>query len=155
MRCGIPLALQQIDVVHTASLVKCPPTPSLPPSPSYGGQDSGQPSHISEGGLVLVLKPGLPAIGLAKAGGEGGIRTPGALRLSGFQDRRDRPLCHLSAADQLAFLPLQPPAMALAWLPRSGTRREIWCREQESNLRPTHYECAALPTELSRQGRGL
>ena len=32
----------------------------------------------------------------AKDGGEGGIRTPGALRLSGFQDRRDRPLCHLS-----------------------------------------------------------
>ena len=31
-----------------------------------------------------------------KAGGEGGIRTPGTLRPSGFQDRRDRPLCHLS-----------------------------------------------------------
>ena len=27
---------------------------------------------------------------------------------------------------------------------------EGWCREEESNLRPTHYECAALPTELSR-----
>jgi hypothetical protein len=32
----------------------------------------------------------------AKDGGEGGIRTPGALRLSGFQDRRNRPLCHLT-----------------------------------------------------------
>lgn len=31
-----------------------------------------------------------------KNGGGGGIRTPGTLRLSGFQDRRDRPLCHLS-----------------------------------------------------------
>ena len=29
--------------------------------------------------------------------GERGIRTPGALRLNGFQDRRDRPLCHLSS----------------------------------------------------------
>ena len=32
----------------------------------------------------------------ARQNGEGGIRTPGALRLNGFQDRRDRPLCHLS-----------------------------------------------------------
>ena len=29
-------------------------------------------------------------------GGEGGIRTHGTLRSSGFQDRRIRPLCHLS-----------------------------------------------------------
>src|SRR3546814_6019911 len=29
-------------------------------------------------------------------GGERGIRTPGTLRFSGFQDRRNRPLCHLS-----------------------------------------------------------
>ncbi len=28
--------------------------------------------------------------------GEGGIRTPGGLTLNGFQDRRNRPLCHLS-----------------------------------------------------------
>ena len=28
--------------------------------------------------------------------GEGGIRTPGGLHLNGFQDRRNRPLCHLS-----------------------------------------------------------
>ncbi len=28
--------------------------------------------------------------------GEGGIRTPGASQLNGFQDRRNRPLCHLS-----------------------------------------------------------
>ena len=28
--------------------------------------------------------------------GERGIRTPGASQLNGFQDRRDRPLCHLS-----------------------------------------------------------
>ena len=28
--------------------------------------------------------------------GEGGIRTPGPVKVNGFQDRRDRPLCHLS-----------------------------------------------------------
>ncbi len=31
-------------------------------------------------------------------GGERGIRTPGAVTLNGFQDRRIRPLCHFSAA---------------------------------------------------------
>jgi hypothetical protein len=31
--------------------------------------------------------------------GEGGIRTPGSLQINGFQDRRDRPLCHLSFWD--------------------------------------------------------
>ena len=30
--------------------------------------------------------------------GERGIRTPGGLTLNGFQDRRNRPLCHLSGA---------------------------------------------------------
>ena len=28
--------------------------------------------------------------------GERGIRTPGGVTLNGFQDRRIRPLCHLS-----------------------------------------------------------
>lgn len=28
--------------------------------------------------------------------GEGGIRTPGPVTVNGFQDRRNRPLCHLS-----------------------------------------------------------
>lgn len=31
-------------------------------------------------------------------GGERGIRTPGPVTVNGFQDRRIRPLCHLSAA---------------------------------------------------------
>ena len=29
-------------------------------------------------------------------GGERGIRPPGGVTLNGFQDRRNRPLCHLS-----------------------------------------------------------
>tara|TARA_B100000809_G_scaffold1312_1_gene1499 strand:+ start:179 stop:355 length:177 start_codon:yes stop_codon:yes gene_type:complete len=31
-------------------------------------------------------------------GGDGGIRTPGTLQYSSFQDYRNRPLCHISAA---------------------------------------------------------
>ena len=27
---------------------------------------------------------------------------------------------------------------------------EKWCRKEDSNLRPAHYECVALPTELFR-----
>ncbi len=30
--------------------------------------------------------------------GERGIRTPGTSQYNGFQDRRNRPLCHLSCA---------------------------------------------------------
>ena len=43
------------------------------------------------------------------SGGERGIRTPGASQLNGFQDRRNRPLCHLSsksAAKVLLFFEL-------------------------------------------------
>ena len=43
-----------------------------------------------------VLISTLPPFRIRQTGGEGGIRTPGTLRLSGFQDRRNRPLCHLS-----------------------------------------------------------
>ena len=34
--------------------------------------------------------------GYVTLGGERGIRTPGGVTLNGFQDRRNRPLCHLS-----------------------------------------------------------
>ena len=36
--------------------------------------------------------------------GERGIRTPGGLTLNGFQDRRNRPLCHLSGGKGKSFL---------------------------------------------------
>jgi hypothetical protein len=35
---------------------------------------------------------------LMSCGGERGIRTPGPVTVNGFQDRRVKPLCHLSAA---------------------------------------------------------
>ena len=34
------------------------------------------------------------------SGGRGGIRTPGTSRFNGFQDRRNRPLCHPSGGDR-------------------------------------------------------
>jgi len=36
--------------------------------------------------------------------GERGIRTPGPLQVNGFQDRRNRPLCHLSRGKSTKYL---------------------------------------------------
>jgi len=36
--------------------------------------------------------------------GERGIRTPGAVTPNSFQDYRNRPLCHLSAAKLIYYL---------------------------------------------------
>ena len=36
---------------------------------------------------------------------------------------------------------------------RRAGREGEWCRREESNSRPSHYECAALPTELRRRHR--
>jgi hypothetical protein len=33
---------------------------------------------------------------------------------------------------------------------RQNWCRQNWCRGEDSNLRPTHYECVALPAELPR-----
>ena len=43
-------------------------------------------------------------------GGERGIRTPGGVTLNGFQDRRIRPLCHLSIFEgaKITFFLKQP-----------------------------------------------
>ena len=44
--------------------------------------------------------------------GERGIRTPGPVTVNGFQDRRNRPLCHLSAANvhpKAVLEPINPP----------------------------------------------
>ncbi len=39
--------------------------------------------------------------------GERGIRTPGTSRFNGFQDRRNRPLCHLSGRKSRIILHAQ------------------------------------------------
>lgn len=41
-------------------------------------------------------------------GGERGIRTPGPVTVNGFQDRRNRPLCHLSGGEDKAVTTLLP-----------------------------------------------
>ena len=46
--------------------------------------------------------------GPSMTGGGRGIRTPGAVRLNGFQDRRNRPLCHPSAAQRSGEGPWPP-----------------------------------------------
>ena len=38
-----------------------------------------------------------------KFGGETGIRTLGRFPFNGFQDRRNRPLCHLSVGNPIAM----------------------------------------------------
>ena len=38
--------------------------------------------------------------------GETGIRTPGTSQFNGFQDRRNRPLCHLSNMSALVLFPI-------------------------------------------------
>ena len=38
----------------------------------------------------------ISSLWIMKKSGERGIRTPGPSQANGFQDRRNRPLCHLS-----------------------------------------------------------
>ena len=53
-----------------------------------------------------------PVGGMGLGCGERGIRTPGPVTVNGFQDRRNRPLCHLSAANvhpKAVLEPINPP----------------------------------------------
>ena len=66
------------------------------------------------------------------SGGEGGIRTPGPSRVNGFQDRRFRPLSHLSGFLNLHLtncIPLFPNAAVTAALCRTSlydTAVQLW-----------------------------
>jgi hypothetical protein len=44
-----------------------------------------------------------PSVEGRNNGGEGGIRTHGTLRFNGFQDRRFRPLSHLSSKHAIIY----------------------------------------------------
>ena len=86
-----------------------------------------------------------------KTGGEGGIRTPGPLRVNGFQDRRDRPLCHLSSRFPdfchrftNPIFPLFSVAVATRFLLWGVL---LWAR-WGLNPRPSDYESPALTAEL-------
>src|SRR5581483_1649777 len=54
-----------------------------------------------------------------------------------------------------------PSALASSQAPRAANPPENpapwgedWCRLGDSNTRPTHYECVALPAELRRLSEG-
>ena len=51
--------------------------------------------NISYRSLIIIKAPEIGAL----FSGERGIRTPGPLLDNGFQDRRIRPLCHLSVKE--------------------------------------------------------
>ena len=53
----------------------------------------------SELGSILDTKKPRNNVVLNSFGGERGIRTPGPVTVNSFQDYRNRPLCHLSAAN--------------------------------------------------------
>ena len=44
---------------------------------------------------------------------------------------------------ELSAGPYQGPVLPLNYIGK-------WCRLKDLNLRPTHYECVALPAELNR-----
>ena len=59
------------------------------------GRRPSKSGTLRRSNCVFIPPSGL-RIRFADYGGGGGIRTHGTLRLSGFQDRRNRPLCHPS-----------------------------------------------------------
>ena len=72
-------------------------------------------------------------------GGERGIRTPGPLRVNGFQDRRDRPLRHLSSgANRVKQVEavLYDWCHCLTWLTRHMYYTKIRLRRRRDETRP-------------------
>src|SRR3546814_6560766 len=76
-----------------------------------------------------------------------------------FSGRRRHTICALVTGVQTCALPISRQKTAIQRKTAHLARLSIhlwtllapyWCREQESNLRPTDYESVALPTELSR-----
>ena len=54
---------------------------------------------LKQAWLVQKTKKPRKYVVLNSFGGERGIRTPGPVTVNSFQDYRNRPLCHLSAAN--------------------------------------------------------
>ena len=79
-------------------------------------------------------------------GGEIGIRTPGTSRFNGFQDRRNRPLCHLSGDKSSTLFPFYqiPAGISPRALPACGGRRTAFLN---GRLRP-RFRPAACPLSV-------
>ena len=54
---------------------------------------------LKQAWLILKIKKPRFIVVFGLVGGERGIRTPGPVTVNSFQDYRNRPLCHLSAAN--------------------------------------------------------
>ena len=59
---------------------------------------------------IQTKKESRKVLTLRDLSGERGIRTPGTSQYNGFQDRRDRPLCHLSKTSFREVLPFKSDA---------------------------------------------
>ncbi len=76
--------------------------------------------------------------------GKRGIRTPGALQLNGFQDRRNRPLCHLSGHKKYnLFFDLSKPVTGRYGTVPQPYRQVISprCRSARRTARPRPTAC--------------
>ena len=75
------------------------------------------------------------------------------------QGKRKSAPCEPASSGMMGLTNLEHPATRWHFVleKQKGQPRRIglfacyWCRREESNPRPSHYECAALPTELCRQ----
>jgi hypothetical protein len=150
MAAGAPAWAHGHDVLlgrqrgHRVMLRKCPRGRRFANRASHG------PPHRAEAELTIranqgVVNPVTQCIGQANRSplpGRGGSRRmmvrPTGSRKSG--------LCSSSSCG-----PARTPLKGLL-SPESDAAKnpERWCRLGDSNTRPTHYECAALPAELRR-----
>ena len=120
-------------------------------------------SHLKmkEKGLLIYEKKE-ELLDEAPLSGERGIRTPGPFTVNGFQDRRIRPLCHLSACKIIVCYPIFKKFVCLITIffnLRGFSKRNVLISHHDihtdfSNgfgikLRCTLYQC----TEFLRTGK--
>ena len=90
--------------------------------------------------------------------GKRGIRTPGTSRFNGFQDRRNRPLCHLSGDKSSTLFPFYqiPAGISPRALPACGGRRTAFPERSFAAVVPTGcLPVVRVPAVRRPCGRGL
>ena len=136
---GVDLPFSELGVNHSFTLF-LPTLLQLLHRFAAGAKTSGGPCALSADGRVArdATTPVLEqAAGLCR-------RTVVEFLRSG----RRGPV-RAAAARSPPGAPQAPTAGTAAAANRA--RLILWCRWKESNPRPSHYECAALPTELHRR----